>query len=268
MTTTSWVNDLREMFTEQVRYKDLLFQMVKRDLLLRYKHTLMGFGWAISMPVLNALIFSVIFTRVAPLHLSVPYPIYIYTGLLPWNWFASSIRFSVPSLTTNFNLVTKVYFPREIFPFSSVLVSMIDFLVASLVLAAMMVYYRVPVSWSLGFLPVLMLVQITFTAGIALLASMSNLFYRDVKYLSELVLSIWMFATSVVYPVDRIGGKLGFFLRLNPMTPLVDGYRSVVLHGRLPPASDLVFTASVAFGILAVGWFLFHRLEFKFAENI
>src|SRR4051794_39084296 len=127
--------DVREMFQEQVTYRELLMQMTRRDLMLRYKQTFMGFGWAVFMPVLNTLIFSVIFTRAAPLDTGgLPYPIFSYTGLMAWNLFASSLRFAMNSLTSNTNLVTKVYFPREIFPFSAIVVSLVDFAVSWIIL--------------------------------------------------------------------------------------------------------------------------------------
>jgi len=267
MTAQELLGDAREMWGEQFRYRELLFQMVRRDLLLRYKHTLMGFGWAVSAPVLNALIFTVIFTRVARLDVDVPYPIYAYAGLLPWNLFASAVRFAIPSLTSNYTLVTKVYFPREILPFSAVLVCCVDFLIACSILAAMMIYYHVGVSPAILFLPVLVVVQLVFTAAVALVASMANLFYRDVKYLSELVLTFWMFATSVVYPVGRIKGPLGALLSLNPMTPLIDGYRAVLLHGQLPREPAFAWTTAVSLLMFAGAWYAFHQAEFLFAEN-
>src|SRR5688572_8117993 len=121
--------DLKEMAGEQYTFRELLYQMTRRDLLLRYKQTVMGFGWAIFMPLLNTAVFSVIFTRVAPLDTAMPYPLYAYCGLLAWNFTASSLRFAVNSLTSNSSLVTKVYFPREIFPISAVAVSLVDFAV-------------------------------------------------------------------------------------------------------------------------------------------
>ena len=117
------VADTREMFAEQLEYRELLLRMTARDLLIRYKQTVMGFAWAVFMPLVNTSVFSVIFTRVAPLDTGMPYPVFAYSGFLAWNFFASSLRFSVTSLTSNTNLVTKVYFPREIFPFSAVIVS-------------------------------------------------------------------------------------------------------------------------------------------------
>src|SRR5678815_3178435 len=134
--------DVREMLLEQWDYRELLYQMTRRDLLLRYKQTVMGFGWAIFMPLVNTAVFSVIFTRVAPLQTDLPYPLFAYCGLVAWNFSASSLRFAVTSLTSNASLVTKVYFPREIFPISAVLVSLVDFLVGATVLVALMIYYQ------------------------------------------------------------------------------------------------------------------------------
>src|SRR5215831_19264643 len=159
----SFVAECKEMFVEQVHYLDLLVQMTKRDLLLRYKQTVMGFGWAIFMPLVNTAVFSVIFTRVTKLNTPVPYPVFAFCGLWVWNFFSSTLRFSVTSLTSNPNLVTKVYFPREIFPFAAVAVSFVDFAVASIVLAAMIAYYGVVPAPTLAFLPVIILVQSVFT---------------------------------------------------------------------------------------------------------
>jgi len=155
-----------------------------------------------------------------------------------------------------------------VLPFSAVLVSLVDFGVATTVLAGMMAWYGIGVGWSILFLPVVLLVQILFTAGIALLLAMGNLFYRDVRYLFEVVLTVWMFATSVVYPVERIGGWLGDLLLLNPMTPIIDGYRAVLLRGELPAAGPFAAAAVLSVVTLCVAWISFHRAQFSFAENI
>jgi len=163
--------------------------------------------------------------------------------------------------------VTKVYFPREIFPLSAVLVSVVDFAVASLVLVGLMLYYRIPVGWSLALVPLVVVALLVFTLALALLVAMGNLFYRDVKYLFEIVIAVWMFATSVVYPIGRVGGRLGMLLALNPMTHLIDAFRAVLLHGRAPDgAFAITFAASVA--LFGCAWVLFHRAEFEFAENL
>src|SRR5262245_4454692 len=133
------MRDLYELLAEQVQYRELLVQMTRRDLLIRYKQTVMGFAWAFLMPLANTVVFWTVFTRVTHLETGVPYAIFAYTGLLAWNFSASSWRFSVNSLTSNAGLVTKVYFPREIFPFSAVLVSLVDFAVGAIPLVALMI---------------------------------------------------------------------------------------------------------------------------------
>lgn len=259
--------DLREMAGEQYEFRELLYQMTRRDLLLRYKQTIMGFGWAVFMPLLNTAVFSVIFTRVAPIDVGMPYPLYAYCGLLFWNFTASSLRFSVTSLTANAGLVTKVYFPREIFPISAVFVQLVDLLVGSIVLAALMVYYQVaPTAASVALLWVLA-VHIMFTLSLSMLLAMGNLFYRDVKYLFELVVMVWMFMSAVLYPVHQVGGLMGRVMAWNPMTPILEAYRDVLLRGSMPPTSFFVVTAVAAL-CLIVAWLVFHRAEFEFAESV
>jgi len=261
------MNDFREMVAEQVQYRELLYQMTRRDLLLRYKQTVMGFGWAVFMPLVNTAVFSVIFTRVAPIDVGMPYVLYAFCGLVTWNFFASSLKFAVNSLTSNTSLVTKVYFPREIFPVSAVLVGVVDFAVACVVLVALLVYYQVGVHWTLVLLPVVLLVHLMFTMAIALLLAMGNLFYRDVKYLFEIVLTVWMFITAVLYPVSRVGGKLALVMQFNPMTPIVEAYRDVLIRGVVPGP---YFAAAGALSVVLLlwAWLTFHRAEFQFAENV
>jgi lipopolysaccharide transport system permease protein len=256
------------MVTEQVTYRDLLYQMTKRDLLLRYKQTVLGFAWAIFMPLVNTAVFSVVFMRVAKIDVGIPYPLFAFTGLLTWNFFASSLKFAIVSLTSNSQLVAKVYFPREIFPFSAVIVCFIDFAVASIVVVGLMIWYQIPPSPMIVFLPVVLAVHILFTLGVALLLSMGNLFFRDVKYLFEIFLTVWMFGTSVLFPVSLVGGKLGTVMQLNPMTPIIDGYRAVLFHGQSPFTPQFGLAVIISVVIFAVSWLTFHRAEFQFAENI
>jgi homopolymeric O-antigen transport system permease protein len=262
------VNDIHEMVREQFDFRELLYQMVARDLLLRYKQTVMGVGWALLMPLLNTAIFSLVFMRVTSVQTRVPYPLFAYCGLLVWNFTASALRFAVTSLTAHTNLVTKVYFPREIFPFTSVAVSLVDLAVASVVLIPIMAYYQVAPSSTILLLPVVITVQIGLTAGLALLLSMANLFYRDVKYLFEIVLTVWMFGSAVVYPVDGVRGWIGAFIRANPMTAIIEAYRSVLLYGAPPDPVAFGSTAVFALVLLPAAWLLFHRSETQFAENV
>lgn len=256
------------MVREQGEYIELLRAIIRRDLSLRYRNAIMGFGWAVFAPLLQMVVFTLVFTRVAPVDTGMPYPVYAYTGLLVWAMFASALRAAAYSLTANPDLVTKVYFPREVLPFSAVLVALFDFAVASVVMALLMVYYDIAVGWSVLFLPAVVLVHVAFAAGVALLAAMAHLFYADVKYIFELVLLLWMFASSVLYPVGDVGGTLGVVMRLNPMTPIIEAYRDVILRGTLPAAGSFVGVAGIALLTLVLGWLVFHRAEFRFAEEI
>jgi ABC-type polysaccharide/polyol phosphate export permease len=185
-----------------------------------------------------------------------------------WNFTASSLKFAITSLTANTNLVTKVYFPREIFPFSAVAVSAVDTAVAATVLVAMMLFYQVPVTSALLLLPVVVTVHVMFTTALALLLAMANLFYRDVKYLFDVVLTVWMFASAIVYPVDDVHGLTGALIRANPMTVIVDAYRSLLLYGTAPDPVAFGSVAVLAVALLPTAWILFHESEFRFAENI
>jgi ABC-type polysaccharide/polyol phosphate export permease len=260
--------DVKEIIGEQYEFRELLYQMTRRDLHLRYKQTVMGFGWAVFMPLLNTAVFSVIFTRVAPLETGMPYPLFAYCGLWAWNFTASSLRFAVTSLTSNAQLVTKVYFPREIFPISAVLCSLVDFAVGSTVLMALMLYYGIVPTPAIAALPWVILVHVLFTLSISLVLAMANLFYRDVKYLFELLVTVWMFFTAVLYPVSQVGGTLAKVMQFNPMTPIIEAYRDVLLRGRAPEPATFLATTLVAVIFLAVAWVVFHRGESEFAENI
>jgi len=262
------VGGARALLDEQIEYRDLLVQMTRRDLLIRYKQTAMGFGWAICVPLVNTIVFSLLFTRVAAIDTGMPYPIYVYSGMVAWNFFASSLRFAVTSLTSNANLVSKVYFPREILPFSAILVALVDAAVAALLLLAMLVYWGITPDWHIVLVLPLVAIQVALTAGAALLLAMANLYFRDVKYVLDILLSVGMFAASVVYPIGAVGGRLGRALALNPLSILLDAYRAVIVARVVPDAAPLALAALAAAALLAVGWATFHRAELQFAEHI
>lgn len=260
--------ELAEMLSEQSEYRGLLWQITMRDLLIRYRQTAMGVGWAIFMPLVNTAVFSVIFSKVTHLDTGVPYPVFAYTGLLVWNFLVSSLRFCTISLTSNPTLVTKVYFPREIFPFSAVLVGLVDFGVAALVLVGLMAFYGIAPSWWVLCLPLILVTQVVFTAACGLVLAMGNLFYRDVKYLFEIVLTVWMFGSSVLYPISHVEGFVGAIQVVNPMTAIIDAYRAVLLYHQPPAVGPLAAAVACSFLAFGAAWLTFHRAEFTFAENI
>lgn len=259
--------DVREMWTELRDHHELLVMMSRRDLMLRYRQTVMGFAWAIFMPVINTIVFTLIFRRVAKIETDVPYPLFSYCGLLPWNMFATSLKNGINSLFNNRGLMTKVYFPREVFPFSTMLVGVVDFAVGLSVLAVLMVYYWIPLSPTALFLPVLVAVQVMFTTGLCMFLAPANLYYRDVKYILDVLIAVWMFATPVIYPTRQVTGPLGVILQLNPLAPIIDGYRAILLRGELPSPVPFASAAALSIVMFAVGWIVFHRAEYNFAEQ-
>lgn len=260
--------DVRDMLVEQVQFQELLNQLVRRDLIIRYKQSIMGFAWAVFTPLVNTVVFSVVFTRVTAVDVDLPYPLFAFCGLLTWNLTAAALRASVMALTSNANLVTKVYCPREVFVFSAVAVAVIDSLVGAVVLVGMMAYYHIVVTAAILFLPLVLATQILLTTGLGLVLAMANLFYRDVKYIFDVAITVLMFATAVLYSVDQVGGTSGRLLRLNPMSPIIEAYRSVLLRGTLPPLGEFAAAALLSVVVFAGGWLWFHRAETQFAENI
>lgn len=250
-------------------YRDLLWMWTLRQIKVRYKQSLLGRAWAILQPLSLTLIFTLvfsIFTRISSD--GVPYPVFSYTALLPWTFLATSISFGVPSLVNNLNLLTKIYFPREILPLASVAAAFVDFLFASVVFVGMIVAYQVPVRWTFLWLAPLILMQTILTVGIALIASAVNVFYRDVRFVVPLAVQLWMYASPVIYPVSRVPDRLRPFYMLNPMAGLIDSYRRAVLSGEPPRIGHIAPAVLIAFALFLIGYLYFKRVEWQFADVI
>ena len=250
-------------------YHELLINIALRDIKARYKQSLLGTTWAIIQPLSLMLIFTVVFSRF--LHIKTngtPYPIFSYCSLLPWSFFASSLTFAIPSLINNSNLVTKIYFPREIFPIASIMSCFLDFLVAGILFVFMMFYYHIQLSWYALFVPFIVCIQILFTLGIAFFGAAVIVFFRDVRYIVPLGLQLWMFATPVVYPTNLVPAKYLSMYMLNPMAGVIDGYRKAILSGVMPNLHYLAnaFWVSLVIFILGYGYFKF--VENSFADAI
>ncbi len=256
-------------FKALVRHRDLLWTWVWRDIRVRYKQALLGGLWAIIQPVSLMLMFSLIFTIFAPLPTEgVPYPIFSYTALLPWSFFATSITFAVTSLTNNMHLITKIYFPREILPLAAVGTGLLDLGIASIVLVGLMLFYQVAFSLTMLLFPLLLLIQVALTLGIALFASAINVFYRDIRFIVPLAIQLWMYATPIIYPVQVVPAQYLTIYMLNPMAGLIEGYRSILLHGQLPDWTYLGLSAGISVVLLLAGYAYFKHAEPRFADVI
>ncbi len=261
---------MKEHLRELYRYRELLYTLAARDIKVRYKQSVMGFMWAILMPVL--IVLSGIMVRYA-------YAIAAHAALnkadlasvavksLPWAFLVSSIRFACNSLTTNRELVTKVYFPKEIFPVAAVLASLFDFFVASAALLLFLLVVGVGTSGYLLWVPVLFAGIVVTALGVGLLVSAASLFLRDVKYLVEVALTFGIFFTPVFYDVHMLGDK-GKWLLLNPVAPMLDGLSACIARHESPNLRWIAYSFGVGLVLVIVGYALFKRLEPSFAESV
>lgn len=267
-----------EMVWEVARHRGLLGMLAWRDIRVRYKQSVLGFAWAFIMPLVQTLVLFAIFTY-GPVQindvsqLKVPYFLFVLSGVVAWGLTAGSINGGIDSLTRNSRLVTKIYFPREVFPLASIVSSLVDFGIASLLLLPFYIYFAIrgqvhPSAMLLLAIPVL-LIQVTFLAGVALILSMANLFFRDVKYIMTVVLQLWFFATNVFYPIEFKGHPgLAWIGRANPMIPIFSAYRDILAGRAIEDVLGLSIAAGLAVVVLVFGWRMFHRAEFKFAEFV
>ncbi|MDO8445445.1 MAG: ABC transporter permease [Deltaproteobacteria bacterium] len=256
-------------FKEIWQFRELLYFLAWRDVKVKYKQTALGIIWAIMQPVLAMLIFSALFGRFAGIPSDgVPYPIFVYIGLLPWNYFAAVLGQSTNSVVSGSNLITKIYFPRLIIPASSAIAALLDFFIASIVLALMMAYYGVNLSSGVLLVPFLVLITMINALGFGLWFSALNVRYRDIQYAIPFLIQIWMFATPVIYPTSLIGGSYGWLLMLNPMGGVIEAFRPAVL-GHMPiPWTSLAVSTSIGLIVFIGGLFYFRSVERYFADVI
>ena len=252
------------------QYRELLYFLVWRDVKVRYKQTLLGILWIILQPLISMAVFTLLFGTLLKVPSgNVPYPIFAYTALLPWNYFAGSLSRASTSLVGNSNLVTKVYFPRLVIPISGVLSGLVDFGVSLVVLAGLMVYYGISVPAGIIWLPLFLLLAIITALGFGLWLSALNVRYRDINYLIPFLIQIWMYLTPVIYGSTLIPERFRFLLALNPMTGVVEGFRWALLGGE-PNISGLPSLPSIliALFVLLSGAIFFRHTERTFADVI
>jgi lipopolysaccharide transport system permease protein len=251
-------------------YRELLFFLIWRDIKLRYKQTVLGSLWAILQPLIAMVIFTIIFHRFAGIQADygVPYPLFAFTGLLPWLYFAACLSQSSTSIVGNAALVTKVFFPRLIIPLASVVGPLMDFFLAFAVLVGMFLWYgRIP-HWHLIVTPFFLALALLTALGVGLWLSALNVRYRDVPYVIPFMTQVWFFATPVVYGLEKVSLKWRSVMALNPMTGVVDGFRWAVLGRGLPHYHVWGISAVIATLITLSGLWYFKRVERHFADVI
>ena len=250
------------------RYRGLLYFLTWRDVKVRYKQTLLGAAWAVLQPVLTMLIFSIIFGQLAKLPSEgIPYPIFTYTALLPWQLFAFALVNSSNSLVGSQNLVSKVYFPRLVIPIASVLPGLLDFAISFVVLIGMMIFYSVPLTPRILALPLLLVLALASALAVGVWLSALNVQYRDVRYVVPFLTLFWQYATPVAYSSTLIPAKWRLLYGLNPMAGVVEGFRWALL-GKGDIGTLIWISACIVLVMLLGGMVYFRRMEASFADVI
>jgi len=255
-----------ESFT---KYRELLSELTMREIKQRYKQSVLGYAWVILNPFFQMLVMAFVFSFIMRIpNLGVPYPIFLYAGLLPWTLFANSLGSASNALVGNAGLITKIYFPREIFVISTIIAKIVDFLLALSIFVAFMFYYHLSVNWNILWVIPIFAIQQLFTYGISLFLAAANLFYRDIQYLLGLVILIWMYLTPVIYPTELFPDKYRWIFQLNPMAVIINAYRQVVLGGGMPNIQSLGIALILSLIILVGSYKFFKKLEGIFADII
>lgn len=251
-------------------YRELVYFLTWRDLKVRYKQSVLGVLWAVLKPFLNMVVFSIFFGNLAKMPSDgVPYPLFYFVGSLPWALFSDSLSQASKSMVSHGNMVSKIYFPRLIVPLSSVMASVVDFLISFVILFGLMIYYHYAPTLNALWLPLLILLALITALGVGFWSSALMVRYRDVGYILPFITNIWMFITPVLYSSSMIPEKWRFVYALNPMTGVIEGFRQALL-GTEPTISYWLIGLSVLIAIIMFisGMFYFRRMEKQFADMI
>jgi homopolymeric O-antigen transport system permease protein len=259
---------LRSQCAEYWRYRELLYFLAWRDVKVRYRQTVLGVVWAILQPVLAMLLFTVFFGKFAGMPSDgIPYAVFAYAGLLPWTFFSNSVTSAGESLVANPDLVSKVYLPRMLVPSAAVLAGLLDFAIAFSLLLFLIPYFHVPVASSILLLPVLIFLAVLFTLAVGLSTAAVNVRYRDVRYALPFLIQIGLFASPVIYPSSLVPAPWRGLLLLNPLTGIIEGFRSA-LFGRPFDWTALLVSAAITVAALLLAARYFRRVEAYFADVI
>jgi len=263
--TRSWLSlKLRDIW----EYRELLYFLTWRDVKIRYKQTVIGFLWAIIQPLLKMVVFSIIFGGLVKMDSEgFPYPLFLYAGLLPWQFFASAVSRSGESVVGSANLIKKVYFPRLVIPIASVGACLIDFAISFIILIALMFYYSIIPTLSIFMVLPLVLATIFTALGVGMFISALNVAYRDFRYVLPFLVQIWMFLTPVIYSTTIIPENWRWLILLNPMAGVVDAYRSAIL-GKSFEWGNLGISMGIAVVIFLCGLMYFRKTEKYFADIV
>ena len=250
-------------------YRELLWNLAHREVTQRYKQSILGYAWVIINPLAQLLVMNFVFSTILKVNsLGVPFIIFLSVALIPWNLFTQSLISSTSALVSNSNLITKIYFPREILVYATIIAKIVDFFYSCIVLVVLFIFYWTSISINILWIPLILVIQLIFTMGLSLILATFNLFYRDIQYLLNLVLMVWMYLTPIMYPAEMLPARYRFIFTLNPMAVIINAFRQVMLSGSGPNLNSLGIALLMSIGVFLFGFLLFKKFEGEFADYV
>lgn len=262
------MNIIKLVLNPFTSFKFLMYQLTQKEIKARYKQSIVGYAWVILNPLALLLVYTFVFSIIFRFPTNnIPYPIFLFAALLPWMFFQNSILSAANSLVSHSDLLKKVSFPRETIPYSVIIAKGVDFFFSAIIFVIFILVFKVPLSWNALFLLPLFFIQILLTTGLSLFLAASNLFYRDIQYLANLLILLWFYITPIVYPLSLVPEKYIWFYKLNPLVGLVEGYRSA-LFGYPFEWTIIYWSALISLLVFVLGFIFFKRLERIFADIV
>ena len=257
------MNEIKEIY----KFKNLVYNLVSKDLKVKYKGSILGFFWSLLNPLIMLIVYTVAFKYIIKIKVAT-FPVFFLCSFLPWTFFRLSLSMAVNSIKDNANLVKKVYFPREILPLSIVLSNLVQFLLTFIILIPALVLFKIKLGLPLLYLPLIIIFQLVFTLGLAYILAALNVFFSDVRHLLDIFLQIWVWLTQIIYPVNFVPERFQSLYRLNPAVLFVESYRNSLLYNKVLAFSELAALFLVGFVFLILGQLVFQSYNKRFAEEI
>lgn len=258
------------IFSTTWQYRELLLHLVARNIRIQYKQSILGYAWIVLNPISQLITLAFIFSIVFPAQsqFDAPFALFLFIGLLPWLFFSNAISASTESISGAANMITSVYFPRELLVLSAVLVRVVDLVAGAIILAVIILWTGQPMGWASLWLPFLLMLQVLFVIGLALPIASLNLYFHDVRYLTAVVIYLWFFFTPIFYSITAVPERYRLIYDLNPNSRFIEAYRYALLENISPPIESVVAVMAISLVVLAAGYHLFKRMEPGFADQI
>ena len=250
-------------------YREMLKNNVRKELRARYKGSVLGFFWTFLNPLLQLIVYSIVFSTV--MKVKVPnysYTLFLFVGLIPWTFLAASVQQSTTVITANSNLIKKVYFPRIILPLTITMTNLVNMLLTFIIVFLALIFFKSPLSIWYAYLPVIIIIETIFTLGVTLFLSSITVYFRDLEHIVGIVLMAWMYLTPVIYPADYIPSTVFNLFKVNPMFFIIESYRDILMFNRQPDTFGLFYVLMLSILLVAAGYYVFDKLQRRFAEEV